>query len=171
MFVDVKLALTRPIVPKLICLILALLTIWQIIAGFLSFFSLDKAMSVRHDLVMETKVKAKKSPLNAGLNTTFFGDYVPNNLNDAEVKQSMLDLTVVGIMFAPSEEASHVIIRTAGGLEQAFFVGDPLPGGAIIKRITPDGVLIRRNEALESLSLPKDALTFEAPAEPLEISN
>ena len=170
MFVDIKLALYRPIVPKSICFILILLTIWQIVIGMVSFFSLDKTTSVRHDLVAETKIKEKTTSLNARLNTTFFGDYVPTSLNDADVKQSMLDLKVVGIMFATSEKASHVIILTAGGDEKTFFVGDSLPGGAVIKRITPDGVLIRRNGVLESLTLPKNALTFDAPAQPLGIS-
>ena len=83
----------------------------------------------------------------------------------------MLDLKVVGIMFANTEGDSHVIIRTAGGHEQTFRVGDSLPGGVVIKRITPEGVLIGRNGALESLSLPKNALIFEPAAKPLGISN
>ncbi len=170
MIVDVKVILARPIVPQSICLVLILLMIWQISAGFFSFFSLDKSSRVRHDQVTEKKVEAKKDSSHVGLNTAFFGDYVPNNLNDADVKQSMLDLKVVGIMFANNEEASHVIIRTAGGREQTFGVGDSLPGGAVIKRVTPDGVLIGRNGALESLSLPKNALTFDPPAKPLGFS-
>ena len=135
--------------------------------GVRSLFSLDKGISVRHDHLVETKIKTRHGSVNTGLNTVFFGDYVPKNLSDADVKQSMLDLTVVGIMFADSEEASHVIIRAANGREKTFGVGDSLPGGAIIKRITPDGVLISRNGALESLSLQKKALIFEPPAKPL----
>ena len=171
MFVDVKMILSRPIVPQLMCLLLAVLLIWQMTAGISSFFSLDKGMGVRHDSSIETKIEAKHDGLNVRLNTAFFGDYVPKNLNDADVKQSMLDLKVVGIMFANNEAVSHVIIRTANGLEQTFGVGDTLPGGAIIKRITPDGVLIGRNGSLESLSLQKRALIFEPPAKPLESSN
>ena len=170
MIVDVKLFLSRPIVPQSICLALILLMIWQISAGVFSFISLDKDKGVRHDQVTSNKTEAKKESLNAGLNTAFFGDYVPNNLNDADVKQSMLDLKVVGIMFANSEGASHVIIRTAGGREQTFSVGDLLPGGAIIKRITADGVLIGRSGTLERLSLPKNALTFDPAAKPLGFS-
>lgn len=170
MFADVKIALLRPIVPKLICVTLALLLIWQIAVGVGSFFSLDKATSVRHDQFTDPKIKAKQPSLNTGLTTTFFGDYVPKNLSDSDVKQSMLDLTVVGIMFDNSEKASHVIIRTAGGRERTFGVGDALPGGAIIKRITSDGVLIGRNGSLERLSLQKNALTFEPPAKPLRSS-
>ena len=171
MFVDFKLVLSRPIVPQSICLVLFLLVIWQIVAGVVSFFSLDKAISLRHEQVSEVKIEAKQVALNTGLNTAFFGEYVPHNLNDVAVKQSMLDLQIVGIMFSTNEKESHVIIRTAGGREQTFGVGDSLPGGAIVKRITADGMLISRNGALESLSLKKKKLTFEAPSAPLGISN
>lgn len=171
MLVDVKIALSRPIVPGLLCFALILLIIWQILAGVGWFLSLDKMASVGHEQMGKTKNKDKQDSFTVGLNTAFFGDYVPKSLNEADVKQSMLDLSVVGIMFSNSEKASHVIIRSAGGREQTFNVGDSLPGGAIIKRITPDGVLIRRNGQLESLSLPKNALTFEPPAKPLGISN
>lgn len=168
MLVDVKTALSRPIVPKVLCITLILILIWQISAGIGSFFSTAQTSNA---VAQKNEIKAEaKNNSNTALNTAFFGDYVPNNLNEADVKQSMLDLTVVGIMFSSNEKNSHVIIRTAGGGEQTFGLGDSLPGGAIIKRITPEGVLIRRNGALESLSLPKNALTFEPPAKPL-ISN
>ncbi len=170
MVADVKLILSRPIVPQVICLMLALLLIWQIVSGVSAFFSLDKAMAVRHDQPIGLEKNTKQASLNQGLKIAFFGDYVPQNLSDADVKQSRLDLTVVGIIFSDSEEASHVIIRTSDGREQTFGIGDALPGDVIIKRITSDGVLIGRNGSLERLNLPKNALTFEPPAQPLGIS-
>lgn len=168
--VDVKVALSHTFVPQSIFIVLILLTIWQTYTGVVSFFPLDKAEDVRQVQGKASKIEAGQDSLTAGLNTTFFGDYVPNNLNDADVKQSMLNLKVVGIMFSETKEASHVIIRTAGGREQAFSVGDLLPGGSIIKRITPDGVLIGRKGVLERLNLPKNVLIFEPPSKPLVIS-
>lgn len=167
MLVDIKIALSRPIVPQLLCVVLGLLLIGEIASGIYSFFLLDKARPVAHDKFTEAQIKSKLKLTKAGLSTPFYGDYVPKNLNDGDVKQSMLNLKVVGIMFDKREMASHVIIRTAGGLEQTFNQGDKLPGGAIIKRITPEGVLISRNGSLERLSLPKNALIFDAPAKPL----
>ena len=171
MFVDVKMVISRPIVPQFICLGLVILTVWQIGVGVVSFFSLDKAVSVRHDPLVERLVPPQREQLSTGLKVAFFGDYVPTNLNEAGVKQSMLDLKVVGIMFSENDEASHVIIQMAAGRERTFKVGDSLPGGGIIKRITPDGVLIGRNGSLESLSLPKKALISAPPPKPLESSN
>ena len=54
-------------------------------------------------------------------------------------------------------------------LTSTFYkIGDKIPGGAIIKRIMAGGVLAERNGALESLSLPKNDLTFEPVAKPLQ---
>ncbi|MDI9819464.1 MULTISPECIES: type II secretion system protein N [unclassified Legionella] len=99
--------------------------------------------------------------------TPLFGDYVPVNLLDTEVKQSMLDAEVLGVLFSNKEEDSQVIIRVGGGPEKTYVTGDSLPGGAIIKRISPNGIVVLHNGALESLSLPKNELTFELPAKPL----
>lgn len=102
------------------------------------------------------------------LNAPLFGVYVPNDLNEDNVKKSMLDVTLVGILFADKMEESQVIIRSASGDEKTYKVGDKIPGGAFIKRIMAGGVLVERNGTLESLSLPKNDLTFEPVAKPLK---
>ena len=170
MFVEAKLFLYRPSVAKLICLVMALFLLGQIINGVVSLYSIDKIMYTAHVPLTEIKNEVKPKFLNAGLTTLFFGEYVPKNLNDLDVKQSMLNLKVVGILYSDSEKNSNVIIRTSEGREQTYRVGDSLPGGAVIKRITPDGVLVVRKGALERLSLPKNELIFEAPAKPLRNS-
>ncbi|HAU1151059.1 TPA: general secretion pathway protein GspC [Legionella pneumophila] len=106
--------------------------------------------------------------LNYIFNTTLFGVYVPADLNEDNVKQSMLNVTLVGILFADKIEESQVIIRSASGEEKTYYVGDKIPGGATIKRIMPGGVLVERDGTLESLSLPKNDLTFEPVAKPLK---
>lgn len=102
------------------------------------------------------------------LNASLFGVYVPNDLNEDNVKQSMLNVTLVGIMFADKLEESQVIIRSASGEEKTYKIGDKIPGGAIVKRITASGVLVERNGALESLSLPRNDLIFEPIAKPMK---
>lgn len=167
MLTDAKIILSKPVIPKSIFFFLIFLLLWQIGVGFIHFFSVESTAKQGHPFPTQPIQESFK----AALTTPLFGDYVPQNLGEADVKQSVLDLTVVGIMFSNKEGASHVIIRTAGGREQTFSVGDSLPGGAIIKRITPDGVLIKRNGVLESLSLPKNDLNFEAPPKPLPTSD
>jgi general secretion pathway protein C len=53
------------------------------------------------------------------------------------------------------------------GRDQVFRVGDSLPGGAILKRVTINGVFVERKGELESLSFPQNKLIFEAQPKPL----
>lgn len=114
----------------------------------------------------EMPVIAKESSFDAILHSSLFGVYVSNNLST--VKKSMLNVTLVGILFANKINDSQVIIRSADGEENTYKLGDTIPGGAVIKRIMSSGVLVERNGNLESLSLPKNELIFEPVAKPLE---
>ncbi|MFA5960374.1 MAG: type II secretion system protein N [Tatlockia sp.] len=121
-------------------------------------------------LLSSQKMQEGNAPLRANsplFNTALFGTYVPNNLSDAEIKQSMLDLQVVGILFSIREKESLVIIRTGRGEDHYYSVGSVLPGGVEIKRITEKGVVVLHQGVLESLSLPKNELTFDPPSKPL----
>lgn len=111
---------------------------------------------------------SSQDSLSSILNNSLFGIYVPNDLNDGTVKKSMLDVTLVGILLADNEEDSQVIIRSASGDERTYKIGDKIPGDALIKRIRASGVLVQRNGVLESLSLPKNELTFEPVPKPLK---
>lgn len=106
----------------------------------------------------------KQSPL---FKASLFGQYVPENLADESVKQSMLDMEVTGVLFSNSDKESQVIIRINGGEQQSYRVDDLLPDGVVIKRISERGVLIVHHGVLESLSLPKNELVFASPAKPL----
>ncbi len=99
--------------------------------------------------------------------SSLFGDYVPTDLNEADIKQSMLNVELVGILFADKIEDSQVIIRDAGGEERNYRIGDSISGGAVIKRIMVDGILVEHNGSLERLNLPKQDLSFEPVARPL----
>lgn len=99
--------------------------------------------------------------------SALFGVYVPDNLNEGNVKKSMLDVTLVGILLGNKVADSQIILRSAGGNEKTYSLGDEIPGGAKIKRIMAGGILVERNGSLESLSLPKNDLIFEPAAKPL----
>ena len=116
---------------------------------------------------MPIKQVAFQQAMDVSLRAPIFGVYLPGDLLGADIKRSMLDLKVVGIIVSSRPRESQVIVRAALGHEAAFRVGDTMPGGAVIKRITADGILVLRNGTLESLSLPKNDLIFEAPAKPL----
>lgn len=111
---------------------------------------------------------SKQTMANDILSSSLFGVYVPTDLNEGNVKKSMLNVTLVGILMADKPEDSQVIIRSASGEEKTYSIGDKIPGGVLIKRIMPAGVLVEHNGNLESLSLPKNDLTFEPVAKPLQ---
>lgn len=98
------------------------------------------------------------------LKASLFGLY----LDEAHVKKSMLNVTLVGILFAEPVEESQVIIRLASGDEKVYKVGDDLPGEVTLKRILADGILVERLGVLESISLPKESLNFEPAPKPLK---
>ncbi|MDP3268062.1 MAG: type II secretion system protein N [Legionella sp.] len=149
-------------------IILCLITLFSllILSEVVQFFvSVNKKPALS-----KTPVPAQNSgqeSFNDILNSSLFGVYVPNDLNEDNVKKSMLNVNLVGIMLADKIEDSQVIIRGAGGDEKTYGIGDEIPGGALIKRIMTNGVLVERNGTLESLSLPKNELIFEPVAKPL----
>lgn len=156
----------RPNVAKGICIVTALFVVWQIVSGLMTVFNMEnQKIPINNRPVQVTP--SRLSAVNKGLSEPFFGEYVPKNLNDASIKKSQLNLDVLGILFSTHETDSQVILRVSGGEERTFRVGDRVPGGAVIKRITAEGVLIERNRELESLSLPKNELLFELQAKPL----
>lgn len=114
----------------------------------------------------EMPVIPKQNSFDAILHSSLFGVYVSNNLSS--IKKSMLNVTLVGILLAHKINNSQVIIRSATGEERTYKLGDTIPGGAVIKRIMTSGILVERNGALESLSLPKNELIFEPVAKPLK---
>lgn len=113
-------------------------------------------------------VTTKQDSFESILNSSLFGVYVPNDLNENSVKKSMLNVTLVGILFADKMDDSQVIIRSAKGEEKTYRIGDTIPGDAVVKRIMASGVLVEHHGTLESLSLPKNELTFEPVAAPLK---
>ena len=166
MYTDFRTIVYRPIVPQFICLVLALLLIWQLTTGINKlWFTKNEPANQNAEQVDVGNEEAPDQ--NKGLQAYFFGEFVPKDLTVSNVKRSMLDMDVVGIIFAKDEKDSQVILRTATGEEKPFGVGDSLPGGAVMKRITPEGVLVNSNGELESLSFPKNELIFGKPPIPL----
>ena len=137
--------------------------IWELISGFRATEQIKTINNPLNARPGQVPLSSHSAPFTVAL----FGDYVPINLSEADIKQSMLDVELVGIMYSANEKESQVIIRAGGGEEKSYLIGDTLPGGAVIKRISEKGVVVLHNGALESLSLPKNELIFEAPAKPL----
>lgn len=165
-YADLKAAWSKPWVPRLLCGVLLLFTMLEIALGLLAFFSSE---SFGDDKSSSVAIAAEPVPLDRKevVDLPFFGDYMPDHLTEADVKRSALRLSVVGIIYSPQEEESHVLVQLPDKEERVFHIGDALPGGAVLKRIQPDSIFMMRNGAIESLSLPEKGLTFDAPAKPM----
>ena len=134
------------------CLILILMV------RFYSIFS--EPIVVESKTVLSTAT-TKQEDSSKIIDAHIFGTYIPKGLNGQDVKKSLLNLKVIGIMLAKPSKFSQVVIASPNGKQRVYHQGDTLPGGAKIKNIMKSGVLIERNGQLESLMMPKDSLTFD----------
>ena len=165
---DIEDKLLRPMTAQIVFLIMVLLLCFELLSGILSFFNIHAELKKMPSLDSQSKSKrTRQSTIQQTLNIPIFGEYITEALNDLNVKPSGLDLTLVGIVFSPDTEKSMAIIAVPGSESQSFSTGDSLPGGVVIKQITPDGVVLKHDGELESLSLPKNDLIFEPMPKPL----
>lgn len=150
-------------------IILSLIALFSclILYEFASLFSNKTNSAALNPSATALPAASKQDSVNHVLNSSLFGVYVPDDLNDSSLQKSSLNLTLVGILLADKEDDSQVIIRSARGEEKTYKLEDTIPGGALIKRISAGGVVVEQNGTLESLSLPKNDLTFEPIAKPM----
>ncbi|KTC75217.1 general secretion pathway protein C [Legionella birminghamensis] len=127
----------------------------------------DDSIELNQSTAKKDIVQESLNKNSAVFKTALFGIYVPVNLSGQDIKESMLDLEIVGIMYSPVKDASQVLIRSAGGEERLYVIGDDLPGGATIKSINEQDIVVLHNGALESIKLPKNQLHFDGPVKPL----
>lgn len=168
MLSDLKSMLSYTLLLKVLAFILLCSVLWQMKAGMGNVSMVDKPLKPKIVSALQDEQSALQSEkLSSRLDTPLFGEFVPSNLHDFTVRPSRSNLKVVGIMFAQREADSQVIISAANGRALLFQVGDTLPGGGVIKRITVQGVLMSRDGVLERLSLPENKLRFEPPPKPL----
>lgn len=119
----------------------------------------DSAASARSGAVnIETIVSAK-----------LFGVYqAPANPNQSALSQApdtVLNLTLLGILAGSNEDNSRALIGQPSGEEAPYVIGQDVVSGVVLQAIFPDRVVLSRNGALETLRLDKDApSTSTAPA-------
>lgn len=149
----------KPAVPQVLCLLMLLCICRE------CYQSLKPPIEVTPKL--SASPVTKPTGINALLRTPLFGDYLPPNIQEGDIQQSMLNVKVVGVLFAPSEADSQVILDLANGKERVFHLGDTIPGDAVIKRITQEQIVVDHKGRLERISLPKEDIQLEEPPGPL----
>lgn len=98
------------------------------------------------------------------LKTELFGQYLPESVDGDNVKKSLLNLKLVGVMQAFPAKYSQVIITTSSGRDKILMVGDEIESGITVVKIYQDKVLIAHDGQVESISMQKHSLQFEPPA-------
>lgn len=164
--------LLRPNTAQIVFIMVSLLLIYQLLSGVIQYYQIRKDLKkLPSQWVTHPTKRNPQSMTQKTLNAPIFGEYIPKALVDLDVKPSGLNLSIVGIVFSTDSKRSLVIIAAPGNQTQTFSIGDVVPGGARIKQITPDGIVLKRDGELESLSLPKDELNFDPPPEPLSVGD
>lgn len=81
--------------------------------------------------------------------------------------ETRLNLRLVGV-FATGDSSAIAIIASGNRPEAVYGIGDTVPGGAVIRAVYADRILIERAGALETLKLPEESLGGNAftPATP-----
>lgn len=140
----------------------SLLTLWEVSRLFWSIDSEIPASSTK-----ELAKPVTDNSLDELARSSLFGVYISNDLTSDNVRKSMLNITLVGILLGNTPEDSQVIIQMSNGEEKNYKIDEQIPGGALIKKIMAGGILVEHNGALESVTLPKSELIFEPVAKPL----
>ena len=153
--------LNRPLVPKLLCAFWGLMLLLLFMQAESTFWLTEP------EAVKVLSANQEEPNVQQSLTIPLFGKYAAINPDGGMLKQSILAVDIIGIMYSTKVSHSQVLIRLNDGEERNYGVGDELPGGAIIKRIKADSVVILYQGALEVLSLPKNTLKFDEPAKPL----
>jgi general secretion pathway protein C len=81
-----------------------------------------------------------------------------------EAPETTLQLVLRGVIATGSAGTARAIIAGRSG-EESYRIGDDLPGGAVLERIFPNRVLLRRNGRFEELRMPRADLARPAEQE------
>lgn len=73
-----------------------------------------------------------------------------------DAPDTRLRLTLRGLFAARDPDQALAIVADPGGEEKAYRVGDPLPGGAELREIHADRVILSRAGRYETLRLPQE---------------
>lgn len=97
--------------------------------------------------------------LNAIANAGLFGRYQAAPTSEASLlnaPETVLNLTLIGLLADDREQYSRALIATQGGDEKAYAIGDDVARGVTLQAIFPDRVILLRGGQLETLRLERD---------------
>lgn len=84
-----------------------------------------------------------------------------------DAPETRLNLVLRGVLSSDDPEEARAIIAEPNGTENYFHVGSALPGGAELKEIHADRIILLRAGRHETLRLPRDAMEGGGDAPPM----
>ena len=146
-------------------LVLAVLALWSAARLFWAVLPAEEATSVTPVIDPQTTLSERPA---AGVDVAelhLFGQ-VGATLRPAmiEAPETQLNLTLLGTFTADQPDAGLAIVADESGDQNAYGAGDELPGGATLREVHLNRVVIEYQGRLESLSLERagDAATGAA---------
>lgn len=91
-----------------------------------------------------------------------FGQSEMPAAHQADAPETSLNLTLRGLFAASRKELAFAIIVEGGSNERYFRIGDTVGGGATVREILEDRVILERAGRFETLRLPKERLELSA---------
>lgn len=85
---------------------------------------------------------------------------------DQPIPETQLNLLLRGVAASSNTAAAFAIVADPAGKEEFYRVGDQLPGGAVLKEVHPQHIVLSRGDRFETLRLPQQPLQMNAPAQP-----
>ena len=80
------------------------------------------------------------------------------NTKLSAIPETHLDLKLRGVMATRDPHTATAIVADSSGQEDYYTVGEALPGGATLKEVHDQYIVLSRNGRFETLRLPSDAL-------------
>ncbi|NCT57833.1 MAG: hypothetical protein GW760_09030 [Legionella sp.] len=163
----IKDVLSHANTPKILALALGFLLVLTWGLGVREAYQLDRVTEPHHQPIVNIAEPVKQPKQHKAAQVALFGMYTPDGLEGMGIEQSHVNASILGILYSSNEKSSQVLLEVPGHENKVFNVGDTIPGGAVIKRITPEGVIFMRGGVMERLSLPKNKLDFAPPEQPM----
>lgn len=148
--------------PVLVNLLLATIIGHQMMQAALGWFMPIKPLAASTNIAAPLAAESRALP-GAGLDVQtilkaeWFGkaEQVKNTapLPPVEAPDTRLDLSLQGILFSQDRSQAKVIVAKSGSKGEEYQIDSNLPGGAILREIYPDRVIIERNQRYETLRL------------------
>ncbi len=77
----------------------------------------------------------------------------------AAMPETRLQLTLRGVFASDDPALAGAIVAERSGKEAFYNVGDTLPGGAVLKEVYPNRIVLQRRGRLETLHMPKEPVS------------